>query len=146
LSSSYRRIILHLVLWTGVLAFWVFFTRSHHPTLIVAAVATMLLVSACALAVYVNVLWLMPKFAKRRFWVQYLAGLLAVVAALDLIAVLSIQLAYDLLGVAREGRYGFWFNMAADGSGIILHIIASVFLMWIAKYFRKGAMGRAVRG
>ena len=142
MSLSSKRVILHLITWSGVLIFWVSLTRSHHPTLVVAIAATAALVSACALAVYVNALWLVPKFAKRRLWLQYVAGLLTVVGVLDFMAVISIQLIYDRFQVPREGRYGFWFNMAADGFGIILHVAASVLVMWMAKYFREGRAER----
>jgi high-affinity Fe2+/Pb2+ permease len=134
---SSRRIILHLCVWLGVFAFWLFVTRTHHPTLIVAASATAVLVSAFALAVYVNSLFLRPRFAKRRLWLRYLAALLAAVAILDLFAVLLIQLLYDFAGVPREGRYGFWFNMASDGAGIILHVAAAMLVTWVLKHLRR---------
>ena len=136
---SFKRIILHMAVWLGVFAFWLLLTRQHHPTWIVAASATAVLVAAFALAVYVNSLYLLPKFAKRRRWLQYLLSLLALVLVLDLIAVELIQLIYDWLWrTDDEGRYSFWFNMASDGAGIIVHVVAAMGLMWIAKHFRRG--------
>jgi hypothetical protein len=143
---SSRRIILHLGLWLGVFAFWLFVTRDHHPTLMVAASATAALVSAFALAVYVNSLYLRPRFAKRRLWLRYVATLLATVAVLDLIAVLLIQLLYDLAGVPREVRYGFRFNMASDGAGIILHVAAAMCVMWVVKQLRRKREVRRLTG
>jgi hypothetical protein len=143
---SWRRIILHLALWSGVFAFWLLVTRQHHPAWIVAASATAVLVSTFALAVYVNSLWLLPEFAGRRHWLRYLLSLLALIMVLDLIAVLSIQLIYDWLWGTREGRYSFWFNMASDGAGIIVHVVAAMCVMWIARYLRKGASQRSVEG
>jgi hypothetical protein len=140
----FRRIILHLALWSGVFVFWLLVTRQHHPTWMVASLATAVLVSTFALAVYVNSLWLLPEFAGRRLWLRYLLSLLALVAVLDLIAVLSIQLIYDWLGVPREGRYGFWFNMVSDGAGIIVHVVAAMGVMWLAKYLRRGAPPQSV--
>jgi hypothetical protein len=134
---SLRRIILHLGLWLGVYAFWLFVTRGHHPTLMVAAAVTAVLVAAFALSVYINALFLQPRFAKRRLWLRYLAALLATVAVLDLIAVLLIQLLYDLAGVPREGRYSFRFNIASDGAGIILHVAAAMLVMRIVKHLRR---------
>jgi hypothetical protein len=142
LKLSQRRIILHLGLWAGVFSFWLFFTRWHHPTLIVAASATAVLVSSFALAVYINSLFLQPRFAKRRLWLQYAAGLLATIAVLDLFAVLLIQLLYDFAGVPREVRYGFLFNMASDGAGIILHVAAAMFIMWVVKHLRREGAAR----
>jgi hypothetical protein len=133
---SLRRSILHLGLWLGVFAFWLFVTRSYHPTLMVAAAATAVLVSAFALAVYLNALFLQPRFAKRRLWLKYAAALLVTVAVLDLIVVELIQLLYDMAGVPREVRYGFWFNMASDGAGILLHVAAAMLIMWIVKHLR----------
>ena len=143
---SFRRIILHLALWSGVFLFWLLVTRQHHPTWIVAAAATAVLVSAFALAVYVNSLILWAKFAKRRRWLRYLLALLALVAAIDLVTVLLIQLVYDWLGVTRAGRYGFWFNMASDGAGIIVHVVAAMGVMWIARYVRRGASPQPIEG
>jgi hypothetical protein len=146
LGFPFRRIILHLAVWAGVLIFWLFITRAHHPTLIVAAAATMVLVSAFAVAVYANALWLVPKFAVRRVRLRYAAYLLAVIGLLDLMTVLSIQLVYDLLRVPREGRYGFWLNMASDGAGIAIHVAASMFVIWIAGYLRRGRTRGPIEG
>jgi uncharacterized membrane protein len=143
---SLRRIILHLALWLGVFTFWLLVTRQHHPTWTVALLATAVLVSTFALAVYVNSLWLVPEFAGRRLWLRYLLSLVAVIIVFDLIAVLSIQLIYDCLGVPREGRYGFWFNMASDGAGIIVHVVVAMGLIWIARHLRKGAPPQSVEG
>ncbi|HEX8920804.1 MAG TPA: hypothetical protein VF766_04970, partial [Pyrinomonadaceae bacterium] len=128
-------------------AFWLLVTRQHHPTWIVAASATAVLVSAFALAVYVNSLWLLPKFSRSRLWLRYLLSLLALVAVLDLAAVLAIQLIYDWLGVTREGRYSFWFNMASDGAGIIVHVVLAMGVWWVAKPLRREArQQRTVEG
>ncbi|HUQ34386.1 MAG TPA: hypothetical protein VM095_19855 [Pyrinomonadaceae bacterium] len=143
---SSRRIIFHLGLWLGVFAFWLFVTRGHHPSMIVAASATAVLVSAFALAVYVNSLFLQPRFATRRLWLQYLASLLATIVVLDLITVLLIQLLYDFAGVPREVRYGFLFNMASDGAGIILHVAAAMFVMWLVKHLRRKGEARRPAG
>jgi hypothetical protein len=143
---SLRHIILHLALWSGVFLFWLLVTRQHHPTWIVAALATAVLVSACALAVYVNNLLLLPEFARRRLWLRYLLSLLAVVTVLDLGAVLLIQLIYDWLWGTRAGRYSFWFNMASDGAGIIMHVVAAMGVMWIAGYLRRGASPQPIEG
>jgi hypothetical protein len=56
--------------------------------------------------------------------------------------VLLIQLLYDMAGVPREVRYGFLFNMASDGAGIILHIAAAMLVMWLAKHLRRNSAAR----
>ena len=134
---SFRRVMLHLVVWFGVFTFWLLVTRQHHPTWMVAALATAVLVSAFALAAYLNSLLLWPKFAKRRRWLPYLLALLTTVAVIDLVAVLSIQLIYDWLWGTDAGRYSFWFNLTSDGAGIIVHVVAAMGVMWIVKYLRK---------
>ena len=135
----FRRVMGHMAIWAGIFVFWLLLTRQHHPTLIVASSATAVLVSAFALAVYVNTFYLLPEFAKRRRWLQYLLSLLALVMVLDLIAVMLIQFIYDWLWGTDERRYSFWFNMATDGTGIIVHVLAAMGLMWMAKRFRKGS-------
>jgi hypothetical protein len=134
---SFRRIMLHIAIWSGVFIFWLFVTRQHHPTWLVAALATATLVSAFALAVYVNSLLLWPKYAKRRLWLTYLLTLLLTVAVIDFVAVLLIQFIYDWLWGTDAGRYSFLFNMASDGAGIIVHVIAAMVVMWIATYLRR---------
>jgi hypothetical protein len=134
---SFQRVVLHIVIWTGVFAFWLLLTRGHHPTWLVAASATAALVSAFALAVYVNSFFLWPEFAKRRLWWQYIVLLFATVLILDLVAVHLIQLIYDWLWGTDAGRYSFWFNMASDGAGIIVHLIAAMGVMWITGHLRR---------
>jgi hypothetical protein len=134
---SFRRVMLHLIIWVGVFAFWLFVTRQHHPTWLVAASATAVLVSAFALAVYVNALLLWPKYAKRRLWWRYIVLLLGTVLIIDLVAVMLIQLIYDWLWGTDAGRYSFLFNMTSDGAGIIVHVVAAMGVMWIAKYLRR---------
>ena len=136
---SFRRVVLHLAIWSGIFVFWLLLTRQHHPTWVVAASATAVLVSAFALAVYINSLYLLPKFAKRRLWLQYLLSLLALILVLDLFAVMLIQFIYDWLWGADEKRYSFWFNMMSDGAGIIVHVLAAMALMWVVKCFRRSS-------
>jgi hypothetical protein len=120
---TFRRVILHLSVWLCVFFLWLFATRQFHPRLSIAISATATLVSASALAIYLDRLLLLPKFARRRLWWQYAASLAAVVIALDLIAVALIQLIYDWLWRPDPLRFGFWFNLASDGFIIALHLI-----------------------
>lgn len=72
---SHKRVTLHLAIWLGVFAFWLSATRQYHPTPILAVSATAVLVSACALAVYINGLLLSPGFARRPLWRRYAAAM-----------------------------------------------------------------------
>lgn len=136
---SFRRIALHVAVWSGVFVFWLLVTRQHHPTLTIAASATAVLVSSFALAVYTNSLLLLPRFAQRRFWLRYGISLLATIAVIDLAAVLLVQFIYDRLWGADPLRYGFWFNMASDGFGIAVHVVVAMVVMWVAGYLRRSA-------
>lgn len=139
---SFRRLALHVAVWSGIFVCWLVVTRQHHPTLTIAAFATAVLVSSFALAVYANSLFLLPGFAQQRLWLQYAISLLATVAILDLIAVLLIQFIYDRLWGADPLRYGFWFNMAADGFGIAVHLVVAMVLMWVARFLRRSSQPR----
>jgi hypothetical protein len=132
-----KRIFLHVAIWSGVFIFWLLATRNHHPTLTIAMLATVVLVTAFALAVYVNALLLLPRYARPRRWLQYTVALLATIAVLDLAAVLLIQFIYDRLWGPDPLRYGFWFNVASEGVLIIFHLAAALGLMWLVRYLRQ---------
>jgi hypothetical protein len=133
---SFWRIALHVAVWSCVFVFWLVVTRQHHPNLTIAASATAVLVASFALAVYANSLLLWPGFARRRLWLRYGISLLATIAILDLVAVLLIQFIYDRLWGADPLRYGFWFNMASDGFGIAVHVVAAMLVMWVSRFVR----------
>lgn len=136
---SFWRIALHIAVWSGVFLFWLVVTRQHHPTLTIALSATAILVTSFALAVYANSLFLWPRFAQRRLWLRYVISLLASVAVLDLVAVLLVRFIYDRLWGADPLRYGVWFNMASDGFGIAVHVVAAMMLMWFGRFLRRSA-------
>lgn len=136
---SFWRIILHVAVWSGVFVFWLVVTRQHHPTLTIAASVTTVLVSSFALAAYAHSLFLLPAFARQRLWFRYILSLFMTVAVLDLAAVLLIQFIYDRLWGADPLRYGFWFNMASDGFGIVVHLVAAMIVMWIVRFLRRRA-------
>jgi hypothetical protein len=136
---SFWRIASHVAVWSGVFLCWLLVTRQHHPNLTIAASATAVLVSSFALAVYANSFLLLPGFAQRRLWLRYVISLLATIAFLDLSAVLLVQFIYDRLWGADPLRYGFWFNMASDGFGITVHLVAAMVVMWVARHLRRSA-------
>ncbi len=98
---------------------------------------TGVLVTSFAFAVYTNTLFLLPRFVQRRSWIQYVISLFATVAVLDLVAVLLVQFIYDRLWGADPLRYGFWFNLASDGFGIAVHLVAATLVMWVAGFLRR---------
>ena len=126
-----RPVIRHALVWLFVFACWLWTTRDFHPTWTIAVCATAILVSASALAVYLNALMLRPRFARRR-WV-YAIFVCAVVLVLDLAAVLSIGAVYDWLWRPDPLRFGFWFNLASDGFIIVLHLSVAAAVVWLAR-------------
>jgi hypothetical protein len=136
----FRRVALHATVWLCVFSFFLLATRQYHPTLIIAISATSILVAVSALAVYINSLLLLPRFARRRLWGQYIVLLLATVIILDLIAVQTIQAIYDWLWGPDPMRFGFWFNVMSDGFIIAVHLLIAVCSMWVAKLLRRKAL------
>ena len=126
-----------IIIWLGVYAVWLLSTRQYHPTLLIAIIATAILISISALGVYINKHLLRNRFSQRRSWVTYGIQLIMSIAALDLIAVISIQTIYDQLWGPDPNRFGFWFNMASDGFIILLHIVAAQGITWIAERLRN---------
>jgi hypothetical protein len=134
---SLRTSAYHVALWVCIFIGWLLATRQYHPTSLIAVLATAVLVSASALAVYINKQALQTRFARHRSWTIYAVSLIALVTTLDLFAVISIQLIYDLLWGPDPNRFGFWFNIGSDGFIIVLHLIAAVCLGWVIKQLRK---------
>lgn len=141
-----RRTTLQVLIWTGVFIFLLLATRRYHPTLLIAVSATMVLITVSALAVYLNNLWLLPRFARRRARGQYALLLVAIVIVLDLIAVLTIQAIYDLLWRPDPLRFGFWFNVLSDGFIILAHLVAATAVMWSAKLLRRKTPPQPIKG
>lgn len=130
-----------IMVWLGIFAVWLLSTRQYHPTLLIAIIATAILISTSALGVYLNRHLLQSRFSQRRSWMNYGISLIVGVAALDLLAVISIQTMYDQLWGPDPNRFGFWFNMASDGFIITLHIILAQGIVWIAERLRNRRLG-----
>ena len=126
-----------VVIWLGVYAVWLSSTRQYHPTLLIAIIATAILISTSALGVYSNQHLLRNRLSQRRSWINYGIQIIITIAALDLIAVISIQTMYDQLWGPDPNRFGFWFNMASDGFIIMLHMVAAQGITWIAERLSK---------
>ena len=126
-----------VVIWLGVYAVWLSSTRQYHPTLLIAIIATAILISTSALGVYSNQHFLRNRLSQRRSWINYGIQIIITIAALDLIAVISIQTMYDQLWGPDPNRFGFWFNMASDGFIIMLHMVAAQGITWIAERLSK---------
>ena len=126
-----------IIVWLGIFVVWLLSTRQYHPTFLIAIIATAILISASALGVSLNRYLLQSRFSQRRSWMNYGISLIVGIAALDLLAVISIQTMYDQLWGPDPNRFGFWFNMASDGVIITLHIVVAQGVAWGAKRLRK---------
>lgn len=121
-----KRVLCHFALWLAVFGGWVAVSRDHHPTLLLNALASAVLVAASAVAVYANALVLRPRYIqKRRGW-RYALELALTVMVLDLVSVLAIQWLYDMLWGPDPLRYGFWMNIGLEAGFIGLHVAVAV--------------------
>lgn len=127
---SVKSAIVHLAVWGCVFAAWLLATRQYHSTWPIALLATGVLVSAAALAVYLNRSLRVRRAALGFGWWRYGGSLLAGIALLDLGAVLLIQFIYDQLWGPDPNRFGFWFNVGSDGAIITLHVAAEACSAW----------------
>lgn len=136
---STRRMLLQVAAWLAVFAGWLVATRPYHPTWAIAIGATAVLVSTSALAAYANQTLLAPRFAQHPGRRRYVAAVLATIGALDLVAVLLIQLIYAWLWHPDPLRFGFWFNVASDGVIIGVHVVAVMLLVRAIRLVRSGS-------
>jgi hypothetical protein len=133
---SFTSMLLQITLWLGIYAAWFYSTRQFHPTLSLELLATGVLVAASAIAVYINTLVLVPRLFRPGSRWKYWGALTATILLLDLLAVLSIQFAYDRIWGPDPLRFGFWFNMASDGFIIALHVAGAAGLGVLARMVR----------
>jgi hypothetical protein len=120
-----KRIAQHSLLWALLFLFWFLISRDHHPTLLIDALATGVLVAVTAACVYINRLVLRPRFAgHRRLW-QYAAELLAAIVVADVVAVVVIQSIYDTLWGTDPLRYGFLTNVLYEAGFIAVHLVGA---------------------
>ncbi len=126
--------LLHVCLWLTVWILLTYATRSFHPTLMIAAVATACLELGSAAALYSNEFILLPRFARKGHWLAYAAGLLLVLCATAFAVVLTIQFFYDILWGPDPRRLGLTANLASDFAWTTVHILlgAAVF-----RFFRR---------
>ena len=134
---SLRRLALNIAAWLAVFGFWVFLARDYHPTLLIDALATAVLVTVAAGTVYVNKLILLPKYRARRAYALYAIALVATVVLLALIAVITIQLMYDALWGPDPRRFGFGTNFVYECIFIVVHFVAALGVMKLAGLLRR---------
>ena len=117
----------------AIFAFWLFASRTHHPTLLIGALATAVLVAVAAVAVYINRFMLLPKYKAHPHTVMYLLLLLLTVVALSLVAVMSIGWVYDVLWGPDPLRYGFWRNLVYEAIFITVHVMIAMAVVGVMR-------------
>jgi len=133
--------VLNVLLWAAIFGFWLFISRAYHPTLLIAILATAVLVAVSATAVYLNHLVLLPKYAEHRSFARYIIQLVAAVTLPGLLAVLIIQAIYDYLWGPDPNRFGFWQNLAYEIIFISIHVIIAMAAIRLSKKLRRGKPG-----
>ena len=119
-----KRIASHLSIWLCMAGFWLKIFRTYHPTLTIAILATTLLIGSYAIAVYINQLFLLPRFRVRGL-ACYLIVLTIILFCLTASGVLAIQMVYDLLWGPDRRRFGFGFNFITDLSGMVIYVLGA---------------------
>lgn len=136
MMTPQKRVPLHLAIWLAVFAFWFLMTRQFHPTTTLAILATSVLVTSSAVAVYVNQLSLIPRLARASRWWQYVVALLVTVLILALICASLIAFLYDWIWGPDPRRFGLGFNLLSDGIIIVLHVVGAIVVRWISGRLR----------
>ncbi len=100
--------------WVALWGAWIALSRWNHPTLLLDAVASALLVLMFAGAAYANHLLLIPRFWGPRRYGTYGALLLGVLGAFALACTAAIHVAYDGLWGPDPARFGSWANLGME--------------------------------
>jgi hypothetical protein len=125
------------VVWVAVGIFWYFATRSFHPTRRVALTVTISLVAAYAAAVYLNHLYLIPRFWKRGSWPAYWSTLLAAMIAFTAVALTIIRVSYIRLLGPDPNPNGLYIHFGIDFLGMVAHVMAAAAVVLAWKHFRR---------
>jgi hypothetical protein len=128
---------INVLLWAAIFGFWLFISRAYHPTLLIAILATAVLVAVSATAVYLNHLVLLPEYAKHRSFARYIIQLVVAVTLPGLLAVLMIQAIYDYLWGPDPNRFGFWQNLAYEIIFISIHVIIGLGVLRLSRVLQQ---------
>ncbi|MEQ1827397.1 MAG: hypothetical protein ABL921_15675 [Pirellula sp.] len=115
--------LIHAFCWVVVLVGWIVVSRNNHPTLLLNVLATSVLVCGSAVLYYLSQLWIIPEFKTGSKIVLNSVKLLLLIAAIDVVMVLVIELLYDQLHGRDPRRFGWVNNLVIDAAFIVLHLI-----------------------
>jgi hypothetical protein len=118
-----------LLAWVGVGLFWFVTTRGFHPSRTLAIVVTVSLVTAYAIASYLNHLVLIPRYWRTGHYFRYVTWLIASMVLLTAAAFAVLRTWYIAsLGPGRDPG-GLYINYAIDLFGMAVHLLLAAFLV-----------------
>jgi hypothetical protein len=130
-SARVRMFIGTLVVWVAVGVFWFVVTRSFHPTLRLAIIVTTSLVSAYAMAVYLNHLVLIPRQLRRGRIAGYVATLVGTMILLTAVALTINRTSYiKTLGPDPDPN-GLYHHFEIDFAGMTGHVLTAAGIVWM---------------
>ncbi len=116
---------LTLAAWTAIWCFWFVVTRSYHPTLGLALIVTTALVTAYALASYVNQQWLIPRCRLHQSSMRYLLELIFMMLLLTCLALTITRGSYNATLGPDPDANGAYKHFAIDFIGMSFHVAAA---------------------
>jgi hypothetical protein len=139
--ARHRALVLSLVAWVGVWAFWFALTQDFHPTRTLAVIVTTCLIVAYAVAGYVNHLVLMPRFwvsGRRKRYLCWLAGTMVVFTSS---ALAVIRVSYTELWGPDADPNGAYKHFAIDLFGMAVHLGVAALVVWLVGHYVAPAAG-----
>ena len=131
-------LVVSVLAWFCVWAFWLATTHDFHPTFALALIVTTSLVAAYAAAAYMNHLVLVPwLWAVGRRW-QHAAWLAATMALLTAVALAVIRVSYRGLWGLDTDPHGAYKHYAIDLFGMGVHVGAVALIVRVARRLSVG--------
>ena len=129
-----QAIVLTLITWVGVWAFWFYLTQGYHPTRPLALIVTTSLVVSYATAAYTNHMVLLPRFWQHRRWL-YICWLAATMVILTATALAVIRVSYYKLLGPDPDPFGAYKHFAIDLCGMVVHCGVVALVVSVVKQF-----------
>lgn len=124
-----------IIIWILLLGFWIIFSRSYHPTFLINVAVTTILLSAYAAEIYLNFLFILPRFWKAQKHFLYWIILIISSGIFTFVALASIRAVYSsFVGAEQLGDY--WQNYFIDFLGMIIHLLGAIAFVAITKKIR----------
>jgi hypothetical protein len=140
--SRPRLLAASLLGWVGVCVFWLALTHDFHPTFPLAVIVTTSLVTAYAVAAYVNHLVLVPRLWSADHRWRYATWLAITMALLTAGALAIIRVSYLALWGPDADPYGAYKHYAIDLFGMAVHVSVAAAVVWMVGRYRQSATGQ----